>query len=112
MPVVSPKPAFNREAILETLWRDPIARVLGHDVPTRLQPGEEYLDLQRLEAGVQHAAGTMSPTGGELSRKAVQPATWDKLLASLGSRSAPRVSGVGPGRPNWPLPPSRRDIRG
>ena len=90
MPVATLKRASIREAILETLWGDPIARVLGHDIPRRLEAGDEYLDLQRPEAGVQRASGTMSPTGGELSRKAVQPATWDKLLAYVG-RAATRV---------------------
>ena len=118
MAVQDDERAFNRESILQTLWGDPIAGVVGHDVPLRLQRGEEYLDLQRLEFGVQVARANMSPTGGELSRKAVRAATWDKLLVQLPSHgvgrgpmalpvAAPqRSAGVPP-----PLPPSRPKTR-
>lgn len=84
-----PRP-FDRDAILAVLWADPIAAVSGQDIPVRLQRGEEYVDLQRLEAGIQRAAANMSPTGGELSRKAVRSATWEKLVAHLDAPDARR----------------------
>jgi hypothetical protein len=65
------------------LWDDPIAAVCGTDLPARLGRGDEYLDLQRLEAGPQRALRSMTPTGGELSRNAVRPGTWDRLMAHL-----------------------------
>lgn len=50
---------------------------------TRLRIGEEYVDLQRLAAGVQRAKVEMLLTGGELSPKDVAPGTWRKLLGFL-----------------------------
>jgi hypothetical protein len=73
----------DRNLILRTLWEDPIAAVLGRAIPERLGKGEEYIDLQRLQAGVQRALHMMAPTGGELPRKAVQAGTWTKILAQL-----------------------------
>lgn len=74
---------FDREGIMQALWGDPIARITCRDIPARLRRGDEYVDLQNLEAGVQRARRTMSPTGGELARRAVRPDTWEKLLAYL-----------------------------
>ncbi len=73
----------DRNLILKTLWEDPIAAVAGRAIPERLRRGEEYIDLQRLQVGVQRAQHVMSPTGGELPRKAVQAGTWTKILAQL-----------------------------
>jgi hypothetical protein len=73
----------DRNIILKTLWEDPIALVAGRAIPERLRVGEEYIDLQQLQAGVQRAQHVMAPTGGELSRKAVQSGTWTKILAQL-----------------------------
>jgi hypothetical protein len=74
---------FDRDGILRTLWEDPFARGLSRDLPDRLGPGEEYLDLQDLAAGVQQAKRSMLPSGGELSRKAVNAITWGRLLVYL-----------------------------
>jgi hypothetical protein len=82
-------PAFDRDQIMAILWDDPIATVRGTDLPARLARGEEYLDLQHLETGVQRAARSMTPTGGELSRNAVRPGTWDRLMAHLNAFSQP-----------------------
>jgi hypothetical protein len=75
---------FDRDQIMAILWDDPIAAVCGTDVPAKLGRGDEYLDLQRLETGLQRAAHSMTPTGGELSRRAVHPRTWERLMAQLG----------------------------
>lgn len=75
--------AFNREGIMQALWEDPIAGVTGRDMPARLRRGDEYVDLQHLEAGVQRALGSMAPTGGELARMAVRADTWARLLVYL-----------------------------
>jgi hypothetical protein len=73
----------ERNLILKTLWEDPIAAVAGGAIPERIRKGEEYIDLQRLQVGVQRAHHIMAPTGGELSRRAVQAGTWSKILAQL-----------------------------
>lgn len=75
--------SFDRDAILRLLWADPVAQNAFGAAPTRLNRGDEYLDLQRLADGVQVAVRCMTPTGGELSRKTVAPLTWAKLLTYL-----------------------------
>jgi hypothetical protein len=74
---------FDRDGILRALWADPIAQLAFHVAPVRLKRGDEFVDLQRLGAGVQIAARGMAPSGGELSRLAVGPLTWTKLLSYL-----------------------------
>ena len=77
---------FDRDGILRALWSDPIAQLAFGAAPARLDRGDEYVDLQRLAAGVQVAARGMASTGGMLSRKTVGPLTWDKLLGYLQGR--------------------------
>ena len=79
--------AFDREGIMQALREDPIARLTCRDIPDRLRRGDEYLDLQRLDVGVQRAQGTMIPTGGELARTAVRADTWARLLVYLVPRA-------------------------
>lgn len=74
---------FDRDGILRALWEDPFVEFMSRDLLARLGPGEEYVDLQDLAAGVQQAKRAMVPSGGELSRKAVNASTWSKLLVYL-----------------------------
>lgn len=83
MTIISSQQSFDRDGILKVLRADPIAHADHYAQPLFLARGEEYLDLQHLAAGVQHATHMMMATGGELSRKAVRPGTWDKLLSYL-----------------------------
>lgn len=73
----------NRNAILRMLWSDDIAVVARSAIPARLQRGDEFVDLQLLERGVQRALGVTAPTGGVLPRKAVQESTWLQIVAQL-----------------------------
>jgi hypothetical protein len=73
----------NRNAILTALWKDDIASVERAKIPARLQRGDEFIDLQLLEKGVQRAVCVTAPTGGVLPRKAVQANTWLQILARL-----------------------------
>lgn len=72
-----------RDRILKVLWADEIAHVAPAMIPARLQRGDEFVDLQLLERGVQHALGVTAPTGGVLARKAVQANTWTRILEQL-----------------------------
>jgi hypothetical protein len=81
-----PQSTFDRDGILLALWADPTLQLALRAVPVRFGRGDEYVDLQRLAAGVQVAARSMVPTGGELSRKTVGAVTWAKLLAYLVQR--------------------------
>jgi hypothetical protein len=73
----------NRNAILKVLWNDDIAGFGRAKIPARLQQGDEFIDLQLLGKGVQHALRVTAPTGGVLPRKAVQANTWLQIVARL-----------------------------
>lgn len=75
--------AFDRDGILRTLWADPVAQLAFSVAPVRLDRGDEYVDLHRLASGVQVAPRCMTPSGGVLSRKTVEPLTWIKLLGYI-----------------------------
>jgi hypothetical protein len=45
--------------------------------------GDEFLDLEDLDEGVQKASGSNTPMGRILPKKAVHPVTWEKILAQL-----------------------------
>jgi hypothetical protein len=69
---------LTRESILKLLSDDEVSKVSTAEAAIHLAEGEEYLDLERLEAGVLTA--TM---GSVLPRKAVHPATWTRILQQL-----------------------------
>jgi hypothetical protein len=48
-----------------------------------LSTGDEYLDLEHIEDGVQRAGSSPVPMGRVLPRKAVHADTWTKILAQL-----------------------------
>lgn len=80
---IHPNSDTNRNAILKVLWNDDIAGTGPAKIPARLQRGDEFIDLQLLEKGVQHALRLTAPTGGVLPRKAVQANTWLQIVAQL-----------------------------
>jgi len=72
-----------RDIILKLLSDDEIARVSTAETAPRLADGDEYLDLEQIEQGVQRAGGAPTPMGRVLPRKAVHENTWKKILAHL-----------------------------
>ena len=77
---------LNRDAILQLLSDAEVASVSTAETAHRLLDGEEYLDLEHLDGGVQRATpGTAM--GRVLPRKAVQEETWGKILKRLAARS-------------------------
>ncbi len=78
-----PKRYVNRESILKALWEDDIDRISRTKIPARLQKGDEFVDLQLLEMGVQRAPGIIAPIGGVLARKSVAAHTWSRILEQL-----------------------------
>lgn len=80
----------TRDTILKMLSDDEVARVSTAETAVRLSDGDEYLDLEQLNRGVQRAPGAATPMGRVLPRKAVDESTWIKILARLATpRSAP-----------------------
>jgi hypothetical protein len=74
----------TRENILRLLSDHEVASVSRLEATGRLLDGEEYLDLQRLGRGVRNDFGASTTAMGHvLPRRAVQPATWDKILEQL-----------------------------
>jgi len=75
---------LTRDRILKMLSDDEVARVSAAEGTARLKDGEEYLDLDHLERGVQEARnGTAVSLGGALPKSAVQEATWTRILGQL-----------------------------
>jgi hypothetical protein len=73
----------SRNNILKLLSDDEVARVSTAETVAHLSDGDEYLDLEQLDRGVQRAPGRVTPMGRVLPRKAVQEDTWRKILTRL-----------------------------
>jgi hypothetical protein len=75
---------ITRENILRLLSDHEVASVSHLEATARLLDGEEYLDLEQLGQGVRNDFGTTNtPMGHVLPRRAVHPATWDKILEQV-----------------------------
>ena len=73
-----------RKAILDLLSKDEIAKVSTAEAATGLAEGQEYVDLEHLDLGVQRAKAVTKGTMGHLlPRSAVGEDTWNKVLAQL-----------------------------
>ena len=64
-----------RESVLKLLSDDEVASVSTAETATRLLDGEEYLDLEELERGVQQAKKAGPAIGRVLPRRAVHKDT-------------------------------------
>ena len=73
----------TRDNILKLLSNEEVASVSSTETQTRLADGDEFLDLGKLEQGVQRATGTKTPMERVLPKKAVRDATWSKILLAL-----------------------------
>lgn len=71
----------TRDHILNLLSDGEAARVSGPETQT-LRRGDEYLDLEQLQLGVQRADGVKT-LEHVLSRKAIQEDTWRRVLRQL-----------------------------
>jgi hypothetical protein len=78
----------TRDAILNLLSDQEVARVSNAEAANTLTAGDDYVDLQCLDRGVQSATGsTQAVMGHVLPRSAVGGATWAKIVALLPSGS-------------------------
>jgi hypothetical protein len=75
----------TRDTILKMLTDDEVGKVSTAETAPKLASGEEYLDLEHLELGVQRAGGTATPMGHVLPKNAVHANTWTKIVAQLTS---------------------------
>lgn len=79
----------SRDAILKLLSDAEVASVSMAEAAERLQKGDEYLDLEHLDWGVQTVVGATAPMGRVLPKKAVQEETWGNIMKYL---AAPRLA--------------------
>ena len=64
------------------------ARVSNAEAGFSMTHGEEYIDLQHLDSGVQKARGNIGSLGEIIPRKSVHKDTWTKIMAGLPPRDA------------------------
>jgi hypothetical protein len=75
----------TRAAILQLLSAGEVASVGSAEVKTHLRLGDEYLDLENLQRGVQRADGTKTSLQDLLPHKAVHEDTWRRIVRHLRS---------------------------
>jgi hypothetical protein len=73
----------TRNTILKMLSNDEVGNVSTAETAVNLPKGDEYIDMEQLDRGVQKAGGTAPVMGHVLSRKSVHVATWTKILAEV-----------------------------
>jgi hypothetical protein len=74
---------MTRTHVLNLLSDAEVARVSNVETAARLDEGDEYLDLEKLDQGVRRADGIMPHMATVLSRKSVEDETWRRILAAL-----------------------------
>jgi hypothetical protein len=77
----------TRESVLMLLSDDEVAAVATAETATRLPEGDEYLDMEQLEQGVQRAHNKKTPMGRVLPKKSIHQDTWNKILKQLPART-------------------------
>ena len=78
----------TRDNVLKLLSDDEVASVSTAETATRLLDGEEYLDLEHLDRGVQKTTKSPTVMAGVLPRRTVRKDTWGKIVALLGQPSS------------------------
>ncbi len=73
----------NRETILKLLTAAEVARLSTAEAGPPLSAGDEFVDLDHLNRGVQRASTKMPTMGSLLPRTSVQASTWSTILAKL-----------------------------
>jgi hypothetical protein len=73
----------TRDSILKLLSEEELANVSNIEAGTRLPNGAEYLDLMRLDQGVQQAHGAAMDMSHLLPKSSLQEPTWAKILSQL-----------------------------
>jgi len=81
---------LTRDSILKLLSDEEVARVSTAESGAKLSPGEQYLDLERIEQGVRVATLTRDmSTANVIPKRSVGDETWHKILTKL---AAPPVA--------------------
>ena len=81
----------RRDTILKFLSDDEIARASTAETALRLADGEEYIDLQEPDRGIQRAAPeTTPPMGRVLVKSAVREKIWRDIVILLSAHRSER----------------------
>lgn len=76
-------PSLTRDQLMKLLSEGEVASVSTAGTKTHLGRGDEYLDLEHLQQGVQRADGAVTRLGHVLPRKAIHEDTWRRILRQL-----------------------------
>jgi hypothetical protein len=80
------KSILKREAIIKLLTDAEVAKVSTAEGAPRLVEGDEYVDLEDLDSGVQLVQATpRTAPGHALPRSAVSDATWAEIVKMVAS---------------------------
>jgi hypothetical protein len=83
---IQTKSALKRESILKLLTDAEVAKVSRAEDAPRLIEGDEYIDLEDLDSGVQLVQATpRTAPGHALPRSAVSEGTWAKIVSAVAS---------------------------
>ena len=77
----------TRESVLMLLSDDEVDAVATAETAAHLTDGDEYLDMEHLDQGMQRADRKKSPMGRVLPKKSVHEDTWKKILKQLPAHS-------------------------
>jgi hypothetical protein len=84
MSTSSTKSVLKRESIIQLLTDAEVAKVSTAEGAARLVEGDEYVDLEDLDSGVQLVQATpRTAPGHALPRSAVSDATWAKIVHAV-----------------------------
>jgi hypothetical protein len=86
MPTEMKTAYLTRDRVLKALSDDEVASVSTAEATSHLSNGDEYVDLDQLDKGVQRALGITPPMGRVLPKKAVHENTWTKIVSQLTHR--------------------------
>jgi hypothetical protein len=78
---------LTRDKILKLLSDDEVSAVSTAETTDRLSDGDEFIDLDKFDLGVQRGPRSQTPMGRVLPKKAVHPGTWKKIVAQLPGKS-------------------------
>lgn len=90
---VEPGEPLQARELLQLLSDGERASVEAANTDVQLRRGQEYLDLEELQRGVQRADGTPTNAGALLPRTAIHEDTWRRVLRRL---QAIRIAGPAP----------------
>lgn len=80
----------TRDNILKLLSDEEVARVSTEETASHLVDGDEYVDLEEPDRGVQRVPGKSPPVMGHvLARSAVGETTWRRIVILLASHQTP-----------------------